>query len=385
MSLQSSSSFRRFGQRDDRRRRLLTEELSKPSDSPACHVWPEDAPPPRRSEHYGDAEFLEHQSQLLDLVPRRMVSLVLLPIAAAAIVVGLEASYAWMLERVANGGAAVTALDLAAKGSLSCWFSSLVLLAASVGAILVYSVRRHRTDDYQGRYRIWLWAAACWFLMATDQAASLQEGFRDLMISLAGTPLLGDGVLWWAILYACALGAVGSRLLIDMRSSLLSTGALLGAAIAQALVLAGRLGWILPEGGSREVMFLVGTEMIGNLLLLAAMTLHARYVLLDAQGLLPRRQPRSEEELAEEETTADHAGSPASAGDRWKKIDPPHTTPQPAFQRAATPLAASSVSTSSPAPTPISSPVNRKLTKAERRAMKERLLRERLERQRRSG
>ena len=222
MPLQASSSFRRHGQRDDRRRRLLTDELANPGDWPTCQAWPEDAAQPQKSEHYGDADFLERQLRLLDLVPRRMVSLVFLLTAGAAILVGLEASYAWMLDRVANGRAAVAALDLAAKGSLGCWFSALMLLAATAVAILVYCVRRHRTDDYQGRYRIWLWAAACWFLMATDQAASLRDAFRDLMIGLTGTTLVGDGSLWWVILYVLIWGAIGSRLLIDMRSSRLS-------------------------------------------------------------------------------------------------------------------------------------------------------------------
>ena len=41
-----------------------------------------------------------------------MVSLVFLLTTGTAILVGLEAAYAWMLDRVANGRAAVAALDL---------------------------------------------------------------------------------------------------------------------------------------------------------------------------------------------------------------------------------------------------------------------------------
>jgi hypothetical protein len=379
MPLGSSSSFRRSGQRDDRRRRLLADELANPSDWPACHAWPEDAPQPQKSEHYGDAGFLEQQVRLLDLVPRRMLSLLLLLATGAAILVGLEVSYLQMLDRVAHGGAPVTALDLAAKGSLGCWFSSLMLLAASATSVLVYNVRRHRSDDYQGRYRIWLWAAACWFLLATDQAASLREAFRDLMIVLTGTTLVGNGTLWWVIFYTLVLGAVGSRLVVDMRSSLLSTSLLVGAALAQTLAVAARFGWILPQDGCWAVVWLAGAEMTGNLMLLAATVFHARFVILDAEGLLPRREPQPDDELTEEEAADDDASSP-SATDRWMKIDSPHTTPPPAFQRTA-PLATSSAL--SPGPAPFASPANPKLTKAERKAMKERLLRERLERQRR--
>ena len=57
MPLNTSSSYGRFGQRDDRHRRLLTDELSNPDDWPACSDWPEADPPVQKSEHYGDADF----------------------------------------------------------------------------------------------------------------------------------------------------------------------------------------------------------------------------------------------------------------------------------------------------------------------------------------
>ena len=383
MPLQASSSFRRHGQRDDRRRRLLTDDLSNSGDWPACQEWPEDGPPLLKSAHYGDAAFLEQQPRLLDLVPRGLIALTLLAMAGVAISVGLEAAYGWMLGRVARGGASVAALDLAVKGSLGCWFSSLMLLAAAVVAYLIYSVRRHRIDDYQGRYRIWLWAAAWWFVMATDQAANLRDGFRDLMTTLTGTPLVGDGALWWAIVYALVLGAIGSRLLMDMRPSRLSMGALLAAAIAHVAVIADRLNIVSFPEGANEVMLRAGAEMFGNLMLLAAMILYARHVVRDAQGLLPRSQPQSDEEEPDQVTI--DADYPSSTGKTWVKIDPPHASPQPTFQRATTPAAGSFVSSLPPASTITSPPINRKLTKGERKALKDRLLRERLERQRRAG
>ncbi len=377
MPLQSSSSFRGYGYRDNRRRRLLTDELANAGSQSARAAWPEADSPSVKSEHYGEAAFLEQQLRLLDLVPRGLVAVTFLPAVVTGILVGLEASYAWMVERVANGGARLAALDLAAKGSLGCWLSTLLLLAASLASLLVYAVRRHRTDDYQGRYRIWLWAAACWFVLASDQAASLREGFRDLMIALTGTRLVGDGTLWWAALYVLLLGAVGSRLLMDMRPCKISIGALLAAGSIYAIAAAGRLGWIFTKIGNREVMFLAGAEILGSLMLLVAMLWHARHVLDDAEGLLPHSESQEEEALAEHEPIGRLLETSASDGDRWRKIDPPHAASQPAFQRAA--------AAATPSPTSASglSPISRKLTKQERKALKEQLLRERLERQRR--
>jgi hypothetical protein len=372
VSLESSSSLRHSGQRDDRRRRLLADDLSGSGSVLQSRVKPENAHAPQKSEYYGNAEFLEKQWRLLDLVPRRPTVFALFFLAGIGTIAGLEAACSWMLNRVAEGGVAVVALDLGVKGSLACWFSSLALLAASVAALLVYNVRRHRTDDYQGRYRIWRWAALCWFLLATDQAASLREGFRDLMIAVTGTPLVGDGSLWWVAVYVFMLVSVGSRLLLDMRPCRLSIGALAAAAVAWGLAMASWMGWLVVEGGIGEVMFRAGAEMAASLLLLAAMGLHARYVLLDAEGRLPHCESEEEEP---DEDEINHEVKVVTPGNRWRVIDPPHATPQPAFQRPATPVAAPASASS------VSAPINRKLTKGERKALKERLLRERQERE----
>ena len=77
------------------------------------------------------------------------------------------------------------------------WFSSMTLAMAAMVAVLVYTVRRHRKDDYQGRYRVWLWAAACFMLMSLDETASLHEGFKEMMTLLTGSAIFGDGSIWW--------------------------------------------------------------------------------------------------------------------------------------------------------------------------------------------
>ena len=76
----------------------------------------------------------------------------------------------------------VAAFDLDGEGSLAAWYSSLLLTVASLCALLCYSLRRHRLDDYKARYRIWLAAAMCWFVMGVDEAGSLHEGFKELIL-----------------------------------------------------------------------------------------------------------------------------------------------------------------------------------------------------------
>jgi hypothetical protein len=130
--------------------------------------------------------------------------------------------------------------------------------------------------------------------------------------------------------------------------------------------------------------------MLGHLSLLMAMILQARYVILEVEGSLPPRKikaskPRKIIKLKEETVETEEEEEVNSL--LWHRIDSPQGTPQPAFRRAAetskpvfTPVVESSFAGNSNPPNPI----NRKLTKQEKKALKERLLRERMEREKKS-
>ena len=349
-----------------------------PTASSTSRIGPQ---PVHQSEHYGDAEFLSQQPGLLDLAPRRLISFALFLLAGLALIAGLEALYAWAPALAAKTAAGqITALELGTKGSLAGWFSSLVLLAASLVAMVVYTVRRHRMDDYHGRYRIWLWAAMCWFLLATDLSASLHEGFRDLMILLTGARLMGDGSIWWVIGYGLLLGSIGSRLLIDMWTCRLSSAAMVLAGGCYVVALLPVLGWFSLGEGIRGVMFQQGAAMGGHWLLLLAMGLHARHVLLDAQGHLPRRPAKVKKKKPVRKKDTENDDS--SADKEWIAVDSPHASPQPVLKRV--PIAAPAMTAAPVAAASSTLPTTsaeHKLSKSERKALKQRLLQERLKRE----
>jgi len=388
--------FRRSGQRDDRRRRVLSDTLSGTVAAagafspPRRHPWAGATAAVRKSEHYGDAAFMDEQPRLSDLVPLRLRAFLVVLLAGLAVVAGLEGLYAWTphLAPMTTDGR-VAAFDLDGEGSLAVWVSSMTLAMAGLVAILVFTIRRHRTDDYPGRYRVWLWAAACWFLLSIDETSSLHEGFKEMMVVVTGTRVFGDGSIWWAAVYFFLLGAVGTRLLVDMRECWLSSAALVATALCYAVAVVTQLGWILPQSGAGGVMVEEGAEMVGNLMLLLAMGLHARHVILDAQGLLPKRKKPAAE------TSDDEAGA-LLVGDRSVTVHPPHGVPRPTGGAVAPRRigpAVSTVAAASP-PKPIAaasggiaespgSPARQKLSKAERKELRKRLRNLATERQRR--
>jgi hypothetical protein len=331
---------------------------------------------------------MDEQPRLTDLIPTRLPVLAVLVLAGLTAIVGLEALYAWMPQLAAmTTDGRVAAFDLDGEGSLAVWFSSMTLAAAGLVAIVVYRVRRHRSDDYHGRYRIWLWAAMCWFLLSLDETASLHEGFKELMACVTGTRLLGDGSMWWVIAYGFLLGGVGIRLLVDMRECAASTAALVSVALCYALAVTAQLGWILPESGAKGVMLEEGAEMLGNLLLLFSMVLHARHVIFDAEGLLPERQPRRPRSLPlafrdDEPGEAELEEKRLDAFDHPVVVHPPHGVPRPAAAVVKTGSERAPERPVLTAATPEAS-VSRKLTKAERKALRNRLRQMAIERQRR--
>ncbi len=377
MSWNCSSQFRRSGQRDDRRRLLLNEELCRGSgDGTSARAWSANRKDPflRQSPHYGE-EALTEQPRITDLIPRRLPAYLLLFTLGLASIAGIEGLHVWRL-----GGGSITAIggfaafDLAGAGGLAAWFLSATLLAASIASVLVYAVRRYRTDDYRGYYRIWLWAATCWMVMSIDATAGLREEFMDLMTRMTGTALHGDGTLWWAVPYLVLLSALGSRLVIDTWPARLSTAALCtaGACLASAAVM--RLGFVAPESGAGNPMVTKGAEMLGSWMLFMAAALHARYVALDAEGLLPL--PKADRlALAEDELSAELV---VGENREWTAVDSPHQSPAPVLRRrtAAKPKPEPEFDTAD-----AEASIGRKLTKQEKKALRQRLMRERLQRE----
>ena len=98
------------------------------------------------------AQALANQPAVTDLLPRRYSTIALWFLLSALAVAGIEALYIYRVDWTAVLTAAhAQALDVTARGSLASWCSSLLLLLSAGASLVIYSVRRHRVDDYRGR------------------------------------------------------------------------------------------------------------------------------------------------------------------------------------------------------------------------------------------
>lgn len=408
------AGFGRGGSRSDRRRRLLAEDRTTSGTATLVGGVPPIVrladPQPRKSENYGDAAFLDEQPRMTDLIPKKRLTFIAAFLAGMAAILGLVALHTWLPGAMPQlVGRRMAAFDLAAPGSLRACFATLLLLVSAISAIGVYVIRSHKVDDYQGHYRIWLWAAGCWLLMAIDSAASLRDAFREVMTVVTGTRVLGDGAIWWAGPAALLLGAIGSRLVVDMWRCRESSMTLLTAGGCYVVAAAIHFGGLPQPTETDQVVLSHGLLLGGHLLVLLAMGLHARHVLMDAEGLLPRREaepaksgskpeaavvkptrpaakPLVEEAVRDEEDEEIEEEEAAADGE-WIAIDPPHGKAGPVLKRVAPAGESAKTPTFTPVPAVKSAPVaaaatdDQKLSKSDRKALKKQLLEERLRRQ----
>jgi hypothetical protein len=328
---------------------------------------------------------MDHPLRVTDLIPKRPTGLAILFLVGAGTIAALELLQAWTPRLAPYAGPGAGAFSLRGPASLSIWFSSTVLSLAGLAAILVYNVRRLRSDDYRGRYRIWLWAAMCCFLASVDVTASYHEAFKETLSRVAGTRVYGDGSVWWIAAWLFLFGGVGLRLVVDMRECWPSTATLIAGFSAYGLAVAARFG--LPLG-THGLMIEEGAKLSGALLLLMAFVLHARHVILDAEGLLDgdEEQDEAEEDAEYEEIPIVNRGRPAArsdlAGSQWQAPEPAHPTPQAPARKPAAPAPAS------PAAKPLVGglgqpvqPHQEKLSKADKKALRKRLMEMREQRQ----
>ncbi|MBX9791614.1 MAG: hypothetical protein K2Y37_22055 [Pirellulales bacterium] len=363
-------SFNRPAPHDERRRRLLADEASgarepRKADGEA-DVAPTAAAAPRkaaRSRRYGDPSFADGHLRVTDLVPRGYAALSLWFVAGALAIAGIETLYYFMPRLAADGH--VPAFDLAGHGHLANWLASAVLLVSSLASLLIYSIRRHKADDYHGRYRIWLWAAAVWLVMSIDETAGLHHGFQGLMVGLTGTRIAADGALWWMLPYGLVLLAIGGRLLFEIRACRTAVafyalaGLMLGAAVAVHL---DSIPYPLPA--EYLVMLEEGLELAGDWCLLVSLALFARFTILEAEGGLRHsaKTKRVKQKSAE--------GRRARDNNENADDESGHTRPRTQASSTGTQLRFDSAQSHGPSD-------HRRLSKAERRALKRERLRER--------
>ena len=257
---------------------------------------------PKISKLYSDAAKREGQLKTTDLIPKSnlMLGLVIGGCVSMLALLFLLAIASPHWSNVLSENAVHT-LSFSGQGTISSWFSSFLLLLSSMASLQIYSMRRHRNDDYRGTYKIWLWLAGLFVVASVNSVVD----FRSIVHSLASTAgyPLGRNLLLLVGIKFVALNVIVVRGLLEIRQSRGATVAVMLSWIAYTSALAAQI----PLGGSglaeKREFFAAGSLLVGNLAGFSASLIFARFIYLHVNGLL-RLVPQAKSDQEPPQTTA---------------------------------------------------------------------------------
>lgn len=301
--------FRRNHPRDERRRRaILDDRNSAPKPTSSEVTTGEDPQRPSARNYSPDAQG-ERRIRVVDMIPQRMWKLSLAHLATLLLVAGLLALHFYFADRFRFA-------DLSRAESLGTWFMSLAWLLCAGLALLIYRIRRHRINDYRGRYRCWLWIAPLFLLAAIDTTANVRTELATQLASATKYTLGGTEAGWWLGIWGLALAVIVTRMGFETRRSV---GTLFFLTIAAGLFsahVAVMLDWMtLPEEVPARLAQ-QGTLLLATWSLTTGLIQYSRFVWLDAQRLIKRKAPRvakAEQVETDKPTKSKAAAKPAKS------------------------------------------------------------------------
>lgn len=313
--------MRRNG-RDERRRRVLREDQAGGEQRPEPSVRVD------RDNPYQESARSEQQPKFLDFVPLRagvIFVIFILQLNALATLQSLHWAFFEASARMDRDWLAF--FNMGRDGSLASWLIAVWFLVAAALCGVLFSIRRHRRDDFQGRYRVWAWLGA--FLVAASACAvSGFDGFAGEVVRRLAPDmgLLGrvqwSGLQWSVALVALLAVVVSARMWFEFRESRAATCLVGLTLVVFAMAGAYRLEWI-PNGPFEVRWLSVSLGTLGATLLVASCLVFCRFVILDAHGEIERRQSRRSrrQEAAENEARepSDDAGQDDRSTRRRKK------------------------------------------------------------------
>ncbi len=278
------------------------------------------AKPPRerrvKGRSYSDAALVANQPPITSLMPARVWTLSVLLLSGLTLIALLNLLHA-ELPRLAKwvGAEHLDALNFTVRGNLAAWLSAVLLAWSAFKCAQIYNLRRHRVDDYKGRYRIWLPLTALLVFASVDAATGLHDVIGGLLVRLTGTKTL-DSTLCWLMVAGVVAGLTSLRMIVEMRGSIGSVASLVSALGFYSLAVAVRIGW-LPLTADLGWHTMVSATLLGHLFIWFSALSYGAHVFLDAQGKLKVRKPKEAKAKKKKE---DKAGDDKEAASTEKTV-----------------------------------------------------------------
>ena len=185
------------------------------------------------------------------------------------------------------------AFDPRATLPVHVWLAVLALFAAAAVAGSVRFMRRHRRDDYKGRFRAWGWLAVILTLAAWSGTVPLGPLVARFMSEATGIAPGPAGIGWWLGLAGCTLAFVIPWAVLSLaeRAGTVAWTALAIAVWGTAAAMPWADAWV--GGAGRGAIIAQAAWAGGAALMLVAMLTAARAVIREVRGQTPVAPPRA--------------------------------------------------------------------------------------------
>jgi len=244
--------------------------------------------------------------------------------------------------------AAADCLDPRGVASLQGWLAQVCLVVAAGVALVVRQMRRHRRDDYKGRFRAWGWLAALFMVASCAGALPVGRLVSAALADATGLMPGPGGIGWWIGLASLAFAVIAPWAVLPLHERAATASWLVLALVAWGAAAAA--AWL---GAGRDEILIAGQSAwcLGAALAAVAMLAAARSVIREIRGLCTAPAARKA------------GGKPA----RSQPVPVPEPTDDEADDRAATAALASDEDTEY---VDGSEPEHRHLSKAERKRLR---------------
>lgn len=270
----------------ERRRRRLAVEADDVSPAPDEIVELSAVASPRRVVHGNAADGDVSPDSplpalpLARLIPRAWWKYLLAGLTGLALIAGIMAAGSYAPAWSATTGVRFDRLFSTGSSPATDWFAGLLLSTAAQLALVIWWGRSRSLKDFDGRYRVWTWAAAAWLVLSCCAATGAHRLLGDLAVAHLPGRVPHRAICGWllpALVVAGRLLPALRREMSGCRASrwlLYAAGTFYVSAVAFEFdlfeaTLAGRLRGVAQQSAL----------LAGHLGLMLSMWAHARHVL----------------------------------------------------------------------------------------------------------
>ena len=188
---------------------------------------------------------------------------------------------------VAAAGAVFDPLGIA---SLQIWLAQTLLVAAAGVALIVRLMRRHRRDDFNGRFRAWGWMAFVLVATACDGVVPVGRLVAAVFSDATGIVLGPNGIGWWVAISSLVVVAVSLWAVLPLHERLATS---IWLSLAVAAWGASAAATCLADGRDRIVAVGIAAWSFGAAFAFAAMLAAARSGIREVRGQCGVAKPKA--------------------------------------------------------------------------------------------